>query len=59
MHGGEDFVRGRLQWHVEVLGEARRGCEECDQVASYVEWFDGAQAEASYFCFVQDVTQKI
>src|SRR5260370_42533512 len=59
MHGGEDSSRGGLQWHVEVLGEARGRREECDEVASHVEWFDRAQAEASYLCFVEYLPEEI
>ena len=42
MHGGEDMVGGGLQRHVEVFGQARRGCEERDHVARDIERFDRA-----------------
>jgi len=59
MHGAEDFVGGGLQRHVEVLGEARRRCEERDEVAGDVERFDRAEAEALDRSLVKDLAEEI
>ena len=59
MHGGEDAVGSGLQRHVEMFGEARRGGEECDQIAGNVERFDGAEAQAFDGSFIENLAKEI
>ena len=44
---------------MEVLGDARRGSEESDEVLRDVERFDGADAEAGDVGFVEDAAEEI
>jgi len=59
VHGGEDTVRGGLQGHVEVLGDAIRSREEIDEILGNVERLDGANAEAFDGGFVKDAAEEV
>jgi hypothetical protein len=59
MHGGEDVVGGGLERHVEVFGEAAGRSEECDQIASDVERFDGTEAHTFDGSLVKDLAEEI
>ena len=59
VHGGEDFVGGGLERHMEMFREAWRGCEERDEIAGDVEWFDGAEAEARDGRVIENLAEEI
>src|SRR6266403_2112867 len=42
-----------------MIGEMWRGCKERDHVASDVERFDGAEAEAGDLRFIENLAQEI
>ena len=46
MHGGQNAVGRRLQRHVKMLGDARSGSEQRDQILGDIERFDRADAQA-------------
>ena len=54
VHRGKNFVGAGLQRHVEVLRDARRRCEQSDEILCDVERLDGTDAEARDFRLVQD-----
>ncbi len=54
VHGGQDAVRGGLEGHVEVLGDAVGAGEEFDEIFGDVEGLDGADAEAFDRGFAED-----
>lgn len=59
MHGSEDAIRAGLEGHVKVLGDARIGGEEVDEILRDIERFDGADAEALDGGFVEDAAEEI
>src|SRR5256885_8672023 len=59
MHGGKNSVGRGLQRHVEMIRKARRRCKKRDHIASNVERFDRAQAQASDLRFIEDLPQQL
>ena len=59
VHGGEDAVGAGLQGHVEVLGDAPRGCKERNQILRDVERFDRADAEPLDWRLVENAAEEI
>jgi hypothetical protein len=59
VHGGENAVRGGLQRHVEVLGDAIGPGEEIDEVLGDVEGLDGTDAKPLDGSFVEDAAEKV
>lgn len=57
VHGGENAVGSRLQWHVEMLGDAIGRGEEVDEVLGDVEGLDGADAETLDGGFAEDAAK--
>ena len=53
MHRGENSVGPGLQRHVEMLRDARRRCEQRDEILRHVERLDGTDAEARDFRLVK------
>src|SRR5260370_6218738 len=52
-------MRGGLQRHVEVVGEAIGGSEEIDEVLGNVEGLDGADAETFDGGFVENAAEEV
>jgi hypothetical protein len=59
VHGGENAIRSGLQRQMKMLGNAIRGSEEIDQIASDIHGLEGTDAKTFERRTIANLTQQI